>query len=136
VTGQALFSEETWKKAQGVLHDVKKGWISDLSAIPLYTVNGCDKNGLPLFHCIRGTNSVEGGVHNPIQKNFGSLNASPELADALLVDFQHHHNVDCGALHKWGGKYEGHYDPWIEHDISHFKLMSSGRPNQWLLSDV
>jgi hypothetical protein len=50
------------EKAQGVLHDVKKGWISDPSAIPLYTVNGCDKNGLPPFHCIRGTNSVEGGV--------------------------------------------------------------------------
>ena len=118
VTGQALFSEETWKKAQGVLHDVKKGWISDPSAIPLYTVNGCDKNGLTLFHCIRGTNSVEGGVHNSIRKNFGSLNASPELADALLADFRHRHNVDCGALHKWGRKYEGHYDPWIEHDIS------------------
>ena len=67
VTKQPLFSHVTWKKANAVLHDVKKGWISDPGSIPVYTLKGIDKKGLKLYHCIRGTNSVEGAVHNPIR---------------------------------------------------------------------
>src|ERR1700683_4776665 len=52
-------------KAKGVLHDVWKGWISDPAGIPLYTIRFHDKHGLPVYHCIQGTNSVEGAVHNP-----------------------------------------------------------------------
>ena len=117
ITGQPLFSAETWKKAEAVLHDVRKGWLSDPSSIPVYTHEGTDKNGLPLYHCIRGTNSVEGAIHNPIRRNFASLNASPELADALIADFRHRHNVDSGSFHKLGIRYSGHYDPWIDHEI-------------------
>jgi hypothetical protein len=29
ITGQTLFSSDTWKKSQGVLHDVRMGWLSD-----------------------------------------------------------------------------------------------------------
>lgn len=117
ITGQPLFSAETWKKAKAVLHDVRKGWLSDPSSIPVYTREGTDKNGLPLYHCIRGTNSVEGAIHNPIRRNFASLNASPELADALIADFRHRHNTDSGSFHKLGIQYSGHYDPWIDHEI-------------------
>ena len=118
VTGQALFSEETWKKAEGVLHDVRKGWISDPTGIPLYTIRFHDKHGLPVYHCIRGTSSVEGAVHNPIRRNFASLNASVELADCLVADFRHRHNIDVGTVHKKGSKHVGHYDPWLEHEIA------------------
>jgi hypothetical protein len=52
VTRQTLFSEESWKKAKGVLHDVRKGWISDPVGIPLYTIRFHDKHGLPIYHCI------------------------------------------------------------------------------------
>ena len=117
ITGQPLFSAETWKKAEAVLHDVCKGWLSDPSSIPVYTHEGTDKNGLPLYHCICGTNYVEGAIHNPIHRNFASLNASPELADALIADFRHHHNTDSGSFHKLGIQYSGHYDPWIAHEI-------------------
>jgi 3'-5' exonuclease len=55
ITNQPLFSAESWKKAQRVLHDVKCGWISDPTNIPLYTLESQDKNGLPIYHCIRGT---------------------------------------------------------------------------------
>jgi hypothetical protein len=96
---------------------VKCGWISDPTNIPLYTLESQDKNGLPIYHCIRGTNSVEGSVHNPIRWKFASLNASPELADALVADFWHRHNYDTGSMHKLGKQYLGHYDPWIDHDI-------------------
>ena len=117
VTGQPLFSAETWKKTEAVLHDVRKGWLSDPTSIPVYTREGTDKNGLPLYHCIRGTNSVEGAIHNPIRRNFASLNASPELADALIADFRHRHNTDSGSFHKTGIRYSGHYDPWLDHEI-------------------
>jgi hypothetical protein len=73
VTKQTLFNAETWQKAQRVLHDVKKGWISDPSNISLYTLEHTAKNGLAIYHCIRGTNSVEGSVHNPIRRKFASL---------------------------------------------------------------
>src|SRR5262249_49072581 len=108
VTGQPLFNESSWKKAQAVLHDVKMGWLSDPKGIPLYTLLGHDQHGLALYHCIRGTNSVEGGIHNPIHRNFASLNASVELADSLIADFRHRHNVDMGVFHKTGEKYHGH----------------------------
>jgi 3'-5' exonuclease len=116
-TGEVLFDAETWQKAKRVLHDVKKGWVSDPHNIPLYTIESQDKHGLIIYHCIRGTNSVEGSVHNPIQRKFASLNASPELADALNADFRHRHNYDVGSVHKLGKPYLGHYDPWIDHDI-------------------
>jgi hypothetical protein len=62
VTKLPLFSDETRQKSQGVLNDVLKGWVSDPAGIPLYTVEGMDKNHLTLYHCPRGTNSVEGTV--------------------------------------------------------------------------
>ena len=57
-------------------------------------------------------------MHNPIYRNFGSPNASVELADCLIADFRHHHNVDVGIAHKSGTKHLGHYDPWIDHEIA------------------
>jgi hypothetical protein len=116
-TGQKLFTLESHKKAQSILLEVKKGWVSDPIGISVYQLEGVDKYGLNLYHCIRGTNSVEGSVHNPIRRNFASMNASPELADAMLADFRHRHNVDCGSIHKDHVKYAGHYDPWLDHEI-------------------
>ena len=118
MTGQELFSAETWTKSQGILNDVRKGWISDPGSISVYIKEGVDKDGLQTNHCMHGTNSVEGAIHNPIRRNFASLNASPELADALIADFCHRHNADMGLLHKYGVQYEGHYDPWLDHEIS------------------
>ncbi|KAJ7689206.1 hypothetical protein B0H17DRAFT_1135244 [Mycena rosella] len=122
VTGLPLFSDDTRQKADGVFKDVAEGWISDPVGIPLYTVEGTDKNQLTIYHNTRGTNSVEGSVHNPIRRNSAALNASPELADSLAADWRHRHNVDCGALHKNNLRYSGHYDPWLDDDI--FRLQA------------
>ena len=84
----------------------------------MYTEEGCDINGLTIYHSLRGTNCVEGAVHNPIRRNFASLNASVELGDAPLADFRHQHNLDVGTKHKTGSNYSGHYDPWLDHDIT------------------
>lgn len=50
---------------------------------------------------------MEGSVHNPTRQNFAALYASPALADALIADFHHCHNVDCGSAHKDGVQYAG-----------------------------
>jgi hypothetical protein len=60
---------------------------------------------------------VEGAVHKTFRRNFAAMNASPELADCLAADWRHRHNVDCGARHKSGLTYTGHYDPWIDDNI-------------------
>jgi len=86
-TGQPLFGDETWKKVKGVLHDVQKGWISDPSGIPLYMIKKQDKNNLSVYHCIQGTNSVEGAIHNAIHRSFAALNASVPLANSLIADY-------------------------------------------------
>jgi hypothetical protein len=121
VRKEALFNAESWKKAKRLLHDVKKGWVSDPEGIPIYTLIGYDKNGLALYHSNRGTSSVEGGVHNPIRRSFGSLNASVELADCLIADFRHRHNLDVGTVHKTGSQYCGHYDTWLDHEITQLR---------------
>ncbi|KAJ6516958.1 hypothetical protein DFH09DRAFT_1287885 [Mycena vulgaris] len=67
VTKLPLFSDETRQKAQGVLNDVLKGWVSDPVGIPLYVVEGMDRNNLTLYHSNRGTNSVEGDCEEILQ---------------------------------------------------------------------
>jgi hypothetical protein len=103
------------------LLEVQKGWILDSSFISIYIKERVDKHGLFLYHYIYGTNSVEGAVHNPIRYNFAVLNASPELADSLIADFCHHHNIDCGSLHKHGKPYTKHYNPWLYYDMCKFR---------------
>jgi hypothetical protein len=36
ITKQPLFSEESWKKSRGILHDIQKGWVSDPQGVSLY----------------------------------------------------------------------------------------------------
>ncbi|THU77319.1 hypothetical protein K435DRAFT_878010 [Dendrothele bispora CBS 962.96] len=115
---ETFTSPETWQKSKAVLEEVRKGWLSDPDGIPLYTLEGYDKNGLAKYHCLWGTNSVEGAIHNPIRRNFASLRASPELADALIADFRHWHNINCATKHKWGVTYRGHFNPWLDHNIA------------------
>jgi hypothetical protein len=59
-----------------------------------------DKNGLPKYRCVRGTNSVEGSIHQKIVQQFGAFNASPQLADALLAEFRHRHNERCSIRNR------------------------------------
>ena len=62
-------------------------FLSDPSDIVLYYRMGKDKDGLNIYRTIRGTNSVEGGVHMTVRCVFGSLQASPELAECLLLNW-------------------------------------------------
>ncbi|KAJ7664030.1 hypothetical protein DFH06DRAFT_1394036 [Mycena polygramma] len=109
-----LFDEDCRKAADAILDDVRKGWVSDPPGVALYNRMRTDGAGLDIWHCIRGTSNLEGSVHGPVRKRFGSLGASVEMTVALLSDFCYRKNVESGSPHRDGIVYDGHYDPWIE----------------------
>jgi hypothetical protein len=87
-----FFSPQAWEMAQRLLDLALRGLLSDPPGISLYFLMGHDRDGLPLYRTIRGTSSTEGGVHMAIRRVFGSLQASPELAEALLLNWILRHN--------------------------------------------
>ena len=93
-TGRTLFDQEAYRQAENVLKCIARGHVSDPPGISFYFKIGSDKNNLPLYRCSRGTNSLEGGVHQNIIRKFISFGASPELADAVLSDYRLRHNID------------------------------------------
>ena len=92
ITGQPLFNDSCWDKVVSVLENIQMGYYSDPPNIALYITQGLDSNGLTIFKCLRGTNHVEGGVHQNIAKRFGSYNTSPRFAVNLLRDYCLSHN--------------------------------------------
>jgi hypothetical protein len=85
--GAKLFSPEAVQMSKRLLQTVALGFLSDPPGIPLYYVMGTDRDGLTLYRTIRGTNSVEGGVHMAIRRTFGSLQASPEMSEATIINW-------------------------------------------------
>jgi hypothetical protein len=83
----SFFSDEAKEMTQHLLDTVRKGYLSDPSGISLYFLMGKDRDGLNIYRTVRGTNSVEGGVHMVIRRIFGSLQASPELAECLIFNW-------------------------------------------------
>jgi hypothetical protein len=112
-----LFSTTAHKAAEGVLRVAKLGLISDPPGYSLYYKMGVDRDGLPYYRCIRGTNSVEGGIHMPIRRTFGSLRASPELTDALLCNIRHRRNATVGCFNRTGKHFSTHFDDWTRDEI-------------------
>jgi hypothetical protein len=84
ITSQPLFSTMAYAQAELMLESISLGHYSDPPGINLYMERGRDIDDLPLYRCLRGTNSIEGGIHQNIAKRFGSYNASPRFAVNLL----------------------------------------------------
>ncbi|KAI8805543.1 hypothetical protein BJ742DRAFT_741239 [Cladochytrium replicatum] len=118
VSGETLFSNQSWKEVKNLLKSIEKSYFSDPPGLQLYFEIGVERaTGLMLYHCIRGTNSVEGGVYQKIRRKFGAFNASPRFGDSLLVGFRIRHNLVVGTLNRTGKKYFGHYDIWTVNKI-------------------
>ncbi|CEP10125.1 hypothetical protein [Parasitella parasitica] len=97
-SGRSLFDRKSWEQAASVLKIVQLGHASDPPDVQLYYRTGKkDKYGLTLYRCIRGTNSLEGGVHQNLIRKFGSFGAGPELANAMLTEYRLRHNIDVGS---------------------------------------
>ena len=88
-TGRAkyFFSKEAQEMSERLLNTARQGFLSDPPSVPLYYHMGTDRDGLTVYCTIRGTNSVEGGVHMVVRRVFGSLQASPELVECLLLNW-------------------------------------------------
>lgn len=113
-----LFSPTAWKQAQNTLKSAREGLISDPPGIALYYKIGIDTDGLVYYRTCRGTNSVEGGIHMPLRRTFGSLHASPELSDGLLCNARDRRNTSIGYFNRTGKKWAGHYDAWKTDEIA------------------
>jgi hypothetical protein len=90
----SFFSDEAKEMVKNLLETVRKGYLSDPPGISLYFLMGKDRDGLNLYRTARGTNSVEGGFHMVVRRVFGSLRASPELAECLLVNWILRRNME------------------------------------------
>ena len=112
-----LFSIAAHKQAKGLIRTAQLGLISDPPGYALYYKMGIDRDGLPYYRCIRGTNSIEGGIHMAICRAFGSLRGSPELSDALLCNIQYRRNATVGHFNQTGKQWNSHYDDWIRDEI-------------------
>lgn len=96
-TGQPLFNDACWKKAENVLENIRMGFYSDPHHILLYRTHKKDKDRLPIYKCICGTNSIKGGVHQNLIHRFAPFNASPQFAVNLLRDYTLIHNLTVYA---------------------------------------
>ncbi|CEP09132.1 hypothetical protein, partial, partial [Parasitella parasitica] len=83
-SGNKLFDKHAWKKAENIKKSIRLGHLSDPVGVPLYFRVKEDKFGLTIYRCVRGTNSVEGGIHTNIIRKFGFYNASPDLTECAL----------------------------------------------------
>jgi hypothetical protein len=116
-TNKPLLSKDALKQIELILDHVDKGCISDPKGLKLYYELKTDKYGLMTYRCIRGTNSVEGGVHQKLSMKFEPWNAGPQIADAVLAILRHRHNIRASQRNRALFPNVGHYEHYILDDI-------------------
>ncbi|KAJ6538419.1 hypothetical protein B0H10DRAFT_2254857 [Mycena sp. CBHHK59/15] len=117
-TGLPLFNAAAWAVAKNVLELFSKGYLSDPPGIALYFQLGIDpKSGLPLYRCIRGTNTTEGGVHTHLRSRLPTSGVSVRHVNACLKDFILRHNLLVGTFNSTGKRFTGHYSIWLTNEI-------------------
>ncbi|KAJ6489576.1 hypothetical protein C8R47DRAFT_1124811 [Mycena vitilis] len=125
----AFFSDEAKEMVKHLLDTVRKGYLSDPPGISLYYLMGKDRDGLKIYRTTRGTNSVEGGFHMAVRRIFGSLRASPELAECLLINWILRRNKRVGFHNRTGNKYKGHFDIALRDEIVELSVAVGVKPS-------
>lgn len=70
VTLAPLFNVKAIQEFKKLIPHVKKGCLSDCIDIPLYYKLKVDStSGLMMYRCVRGTSSIEGGIHQKVHEN-------------------------------------------------------------------
>ncbi|KAF8134402.1 hypothetical protein EV363DRAFT_1561939 [Boletus edulis] len=118
-TSQPLFNARAWDVARNVLENTRLGYYSDPPGVDLYFKMGEDKNGLTVYRCCRGTNSVEGGVHQNIIRKYDSFNTSPRHAINMILEYTIRHNVTVGTHNRTGHEYIGHFNIPLKNRVAH-----------------
>ncbi|KAG6369372.1 hypothetical protein JVT61DRAFT_14979 [Boletus reticuloceps] len=88
---------------------LENGYYSDPPGVELYFKMGEDRNGLTLYRC-RGTNSVEGNVHQNIIRKYDSFNTSPRHGVNVTLDYSVRHNITVGTRNRTGQPYISHFN--------------------------
>ncbi|KAJ7152120.1 hypothetical protein C8R46DRAFT_484877 [Mycena filopes] len=115
--GKKFFTKDARKQAAALVETARLGFLSDPPGMPVYYLIGRDKNALNLYRTVRGTNSVEGGVHKQVRRVFGSLSASLVLTEALLGNWFHRRNRRIGHYNRTGIRWANHFDIWLLDEI-------------------
>jgi hypothetical protein len=92
-----FFSDDTKEMVQHLLQTAREGYLLDPPGIPLYYLMGADRDGLKIYRTVRGTNSLEGGFHMVVRHILGSLRASPELVECILINWILRRNIRVGS---------------------------------------
>ncbi|CAK5276222.1 unnamed protein product [Mycena citricolor] len=119
-------ARDMWKNLRST---AQQGYLSDPPLIPLYYLMGKDRDGLNLYRTVRGMNSIEGGFHMAVRRIFGSLRASPELAECLLINWILRRNVKVGFHNRTGKKYRGHFALWDRDEIVELAALVGVKPS-------
>lgn len=89
-----LFNKDAWKRARGVIKVIEYGLVSDPPNVSFYFQDGTDRDlNMPLWRCIRGTNTTEGGIHRPLIAMWGGYNVGIEYAVSTLDEWRTRHNI-------------------------------------------
>ena len=118
-TRKPLFDESRWKKANVILKEILKGYYSDPPDECLYKYQLTSKGdikrdglGIPLLHCSRDTNDLE-GEHSNISDTFGSHCVGMEHADDLIAERRHRCTINASKRNRLHYPHIKHYDTWI-----------------------
>ncbi|KAJ7474233.1 hypothetical protein FB451DRAFT_1398222 [Mycena latifolia] len=125
----SFFSDEAKEMVHNLLQTARDGYLSDPPGIPLYYLMGKDRDGLNIYRTVRGTNSLEGGFHMVVRRIFGSLRASPELAECILINWILRRNMRVGFHNRTGRKYRGHYAIWTRDEIVELAIAVNTKPS-------
>lgn len=101
-TRGSFFSDEAKEMAKHLLDTAQKGYLSDPPGLSLHYLMGKDRDNLNIYRTVRGTSSLEGGVHMAIRRVFGSQRASPELAECLVINWIFRRNVEVSQDTSFG----------------------------------
>ncbi|SGY55064.1 BQ5605_C006g03957 [Microbotryum silenes-dioicae] len=153
---QPLFNKAAHEAAKRCLEAIWKGQVSDPVGIELYTdlgpcggPDGKADDGVRLYSCQRGTNSLEEGIHRNLRQRFPKSGVSPCHANACLADYVLVHNLmvsptsplrfeeaasflthyplytQVGTFNRTGKPFMGHYDLWLTVELHRLRRKTS-----------
>jgi hypothetical protein len=116
-TQAPLWTEQVKNATESMLVHATKGCLSDPPGVTLYFKLAMDSDGLPLFKCLRGTNSVE-NLHQHLLIQLGQWNVGPELGNVLLLEKFTRHSIDVAARYHSDSPFHfGHYELYLIEQI-------------------
>lgn len=137
-TKEPLFRAKSRNVWTALLKHVRKGCFSDPEGLSLYFERRYNRQGLVLWRCIRGTNSIE-GYHKQKRDILSRTFASPKLLHLLLLEFNFRHNIRMAIKHRglpveFGGHYHQYHLDSIQ--VITADLDMSSRYSNWPIAHM